>query len=165
VDDPCSAAKVVSHCVAHVYVVNHGGEGFGHATIAVPLRDASAPASSARTGTPARCPKYIPDTPGGGVVDLTCNFDLPVGQTVASVPVLQGLDFQGTLGSSPSSGDSAGIATFALALIAAALAVIALAITLVGRRPSFASFARQGSDARATPGQDAAADEEDDSSW
>jgi hypothetical protein len=113
----------------------------------------------------AQCPKYIPDTPAGGVVDLTCGFDLPIGKTVASVPVLQGLDFQGPLGSSSSAGDTGGVVTVALALIAALLALIALGTTVAGLRIPFASVRRQASDARTGRTQEPQADEEDDNTW
>ena len=160
VDAPCPVSGAASRaCTAHVVVVNHGGEGIGHASIVVPLRDATATASSARAASVVRCGKYIPDTPAGGAVDLTCSFTLPAGKTVASVPVLQDLDFQGTLGLSSSTGGSSGAAGFSVALIAAGAALITMGTAVIRRRRPGASIARSA------PGEESVPDDHDDSDW
>ena len=157
VDRPCGvgATGAATHCTAHVLLVNHGGEGIGHATIVVPLRDSSA-ATSARTASAATCGRSIPDTAGGGGVDLTCDFDLPAGKTVASVPILQAVDFSAAAAGGSSSAGG-GMGTFALALVAAVLALVTLGAAAAGRlapsssRPERGSSAVEGQEAGESP--------------
>jgi hypothetical protein len=110
----------------------------------------------------ARCPVDIPLTPSGSTVDLTCNFDLPPGKTVASVPLVQTLGFTAPETSSSSSGgDTLGLATIGLAVIAAGIALFMLAGPVLARRRP-AALAVPSSDAHKAPPP---ADEGDDSSW
>ena len=137
VDEPCAAAKVVVHCTAHVYLVNHGDEGAGHATVVVTLKDLGATtASPARKVISVKCGRSIPDTSTGAEVDVTCSFDLPPGKTVAAVPILQAIDFTAA-GSNTSGGGTAGMVGLGLAALAALLSIAALGLAIARRsRPS-----------------------------
>jgi hypothetical protein len=140
VDQPCAPADGAAPCTAHVLVVNRGGEGVGHATVLVPMKDAAA--SSARTISTARCGQSIPDTAPGGYVDLTCAFTLPAGKSVATYPSLD-VDFSTSVtGSGSAAGNLGGIATFGLAVIAAIVAVVTFVIVLMGRRRAAGLLAR-----------------------
>jgi hypothetical protein len=132
VDEPCASSNAVSRCTAHVFLANHGGDGFGHATIVVPMSSLSA-ASATRTA-PATCGTPIPETPAGGFADLTCSFDLPPGTTTAGTPHLRAVDFAFAMTFSSSGDQTSGIATLVLAAIAGLLAVVMLAGPIFGRR-------------------------------
>lgn len=159
VDEPCAASKAVSHCMAHVLLVNHGGEGVGHATVVVPMKDSAGSASAIST---AKCGTAIPNTPAGGYADLTCAFDLPVGKTLATAPSLSAVDYTAAAGpgSGSSVGDISGIGTLALAAAAGLLAIVALVAAIAGRRRRPTGSPRRPAPA---PPQPAAGDQE--SSW
>lgn len=156
VDEPCAASKAVSHCMAHVLLVNHGGEGVGHATVVVPMKDSAGSASAIST---AKCGTAIPNTPAGGYADLTCAFDLPVGKTLATAPSLSAVDYTAAAGSSSSAGDVTGIGTLALAAAAGLIATVALVAALAGGRRRGTGSPRRAAPAPPQP----AGDEE--SSW
>jgi hypothetical protein len=135
VDEPCAASKAaVAHCTAHVYLVNGGGEGIGHATVAVTLKDEGSAASSARTNLSVKCGTSIPDTAAGAEVDLTCPFDLSNGTAVAAPPILQAVDFTAAAGSVSSSGNAGGLVAIGLAVVAVLLAAWTLGVVVTGRR-------------------------------
>jgi hypothetical protein len=157
VDEPCAASNAsVAHCTAHVVLVNNGGEGVGYITIAVPLKDSTDVASSARTATSATCSQAVPDTPAGGAVDLACNFELPMHMTVANYPFVRNVAFSGATNAT-SSGSISGVASVGLALVAALLALITLMASVTGRRRSVGPLVRQA------PEPDEPAEQEDDS--
>jgi hypothetical protein len=157
VDEPCAASNAaIAHCTAHVVLINNGGEGVGYVTIAVPLKDSTGVASSARTAISATCSQAVPDTPAGSAVDLTCNFELPVRMTVANYPFVQNVAFRGATNPT-SSGSISGVATVGLALAAALLALITLMAAVTGRRRSVGPQVMQA------PGPDESAEQEDDS--
>jgi hypothetical protein len=139
VDVPCAAStkKAVSHCTAHVYLMNHGGEGVGHATIVVRLNAQTSTASPARVTV--KCGRAIPDTPAGGEADLTCAFDIPVGMVVGSTPILQGVDFTAAAGSGATSLRPNQIATLVLGVIGVILAAMAILAALARRGPAAVS--------------------------
>jgi hypothetical protein len=158
VDEPCVASSTVSHCTAHVYVVNHGVEGTAHTAIVVLMKDSNSASSSARIANPT-CGTAIPDTAAGGSVDLTCEFDLPPGKKIAGPPMLTGIDSAVAKSPGSSTDQTSGIVTIILAGAAALLALATLALSVAGRRRV------AGAPARPTVQQEATADEEDDSSW
>lgn len=135
VDGPCqigaNASELVQHCTAHVVLVNQGGEGFGRVTMVVPLKEAKN--SSAAGG--AMCAKVVPDTPSGAYADLTCDFDIPVGKTVASYPVLKSIDYVGASSGASSGFDYGAVGTMLLAGATVLLAAATL-VTTLGRRPA-----------------------------
>lgn len=131
VDQPCALSQVVSHCTVHVLVVNRGGEGIGHANVLVPMQPSAA--SGARTVSTAKCGRSIPDTPAGGSVDLTCDFDLAAGKTVSGYPSLD-IDFTAAAASGSSAGGFSGLGAFGLALVAALLSAVALVMAITGQR-------------------------------
>lgn len=94
IDSPCggAASDVLQHCTAHVLVVNRGGEGVGHVTIVIELKDAKA--GSSPLAAAVKCGRSVPETPAGGYADLVCNFDVPPGKTTAPYPTLQSIDYQ-----------------------------------------------------------------------
>jgi hypothetical protein len=157
VDQPCAASKLVSHCTAHVLVVNRGGEGIGHATVLVPIQTTAA--SAARTVASVRCGRSIPDTPAGGFADLTCDFDLPGGKTASTYPTLD-IDFSAGTGSSSSGGDLGGLGTIGLATIAGVLAVFAFVMAVGGRRGRLTRAITPTPESRSH-----GVDEEDDGDW
>lgn len=148
VDEPCAAGKAVTRCTAHVLLVNRGGEGLGHATIAIPMKDASGTAGAIST---VKCGTPIPRTPAGGYADLTCDFDLPAGKAVNTVPSLSTVDFTVAGGSSAKTAgdDAGGLATLALAATAALLALATLGVAITGR------LRRRSAPAARQPGGDA----------
>jgi hypothetical protein len=154
VDPPCgiSTRATVSHCTAHVYLVNNGGEGIGHATIVVTLKAGSAAATAARL-SPVKCGIAIPDTSAGGEVDLTCGFDLPAGTAIAAAPILQSVDFAGATKSGSSGGGLTEAVTLVIALIAALTAVVALVVAVARRRPVAAAVSPALDAARRQPTQ------------
>lgn len=134
VDEPCVASKVVARCTAHVLLVNHGGEGLGHATIVVPVRNSTETATSARVVATAKCGTRIPDTTTGGFADLTCDFELPVGKSVAGPPSLSSVDFTAAASTGSAGVDGISIATLVAAAVAGLLSVVALVAAIAGRR-------------------------------
>lgn len=138
IDSPCginaAVSDAVQHCTAHVLLVNKGGEGLGHATMVVELKDPKAGASGAAT---IKCGRSIPDLPGGGYTDLVCAFDVPPGKAIGTVPSLQAIDYTAGVSRGSSTPDAGGISTLVLAgstlLVGAATLVVA-----VRRRPSAA---------------------------
>ncbi len=130
VASPCAigapAANVVEHCTAHVVLANNGGEGLAHVTIVVPLKDAKG--GSAPIGS-AKCGRAVEDTPAGGRTDLTCNFDLPPGQSVASYPFLGSVEY---IAASPRGSSGFDFAGAGVVVLAGAVTVLAFAVLLAG---------------------------------
>lgn len=151
IDSPCGINAAVSdaiqHCTAHVLLVNKGGEGLGHATMVVELKDPKAGASGAAT---IKCGRSIPDLPGGGYTDLVCAFDVPPGKVIGTVPSLQAIDYTAGVSRSSSTLDAGGITALVLAASTLLLGVATL-VAVVGRRPSTA-----GEDSVAAPARPAA---------
>ena len=164
VDEPCTASKTDAvHCTAHVYLVNHGGEGVGLATIAVPVTNPSAAAAStARRTSAVRCGGYLPDTAGGAVVDLSCGFDLPPGTSVAGAPILQAVNFSAAGAASSSSGGILGIVDLGLAAVAGLVAVVALLMAIAGRGRATGYLAPSGPRPQESGGRSRGQPEEDD---
>ncbi len=134
VDEPCAASNLTIHCSAHVYMVNHGAEGAGKATIVVPLTSTNAAATSARTASAATCDISIPDIASGSAVDLVCNFELPPGKAIASVPSIQDLNVTAAASTDSSTSGTSGIATFGLAVVATFLGLVTVLAAIRGRR-------------------------------
>jgi hypothetical protein len=130
-DSPCSlsapAATSTTSCTAHVLLVNRGGEGVGHATMLVVLKDAKTGVSSQ-----VRCGRSIPDTPAGNYVDLACVFSVPAGSTIGAVPAVQGIDYSAAVPQSTPATDYASITVWVLA---GAVLVVCLATLLLAVRP------------------------------
>jgi hypothetical protein len=163
VDEPCTPSKVAaSQCTAHVYLVNHGGQGVGLATIVVPLKDQSQAATAARLNQNARCGGYIPETSGGAEVDLACSFELPAGKVVSAPPVLLAVNFAAASGSSSSGDGVAGVISLGLAVVAALIAAAALVMALMGRAGATMS---PGATAPANRARRQRDEEEDDGRW
>lgn len=152
VESPCAVQAappvVLQHCVADVLLQNQGGQGYGHLTILVQLKDAKAGSAH----VPAvRCGTSIPDTPAGGYADLACRFDLAPGQSIATYPIVQAIDFVGASGGGSSDPSSTAIATLVLTAATALLAVAALIVVLGGgRRPIVVQANAGGSSSRAS---------------
>lgn len=164
VDEPCvPSPTAVGHCTAHVYLVNRGGEGDAVATVAVPVGVTKASATAPPKAASQKCGAYVPDTPGGSVVDLTCAFDLPIGTAVTGPPILLALSF--TSAASPTTAGDAGVVgvvNLALAVLAALAALVALALAITSRdRSRMPAPARPGS----VGGLPEKQDDEDDEQW
>jgi hypothetical protein len=167
VDEPCAASKTDAvHCTAHVYLINHGGEGVGLATIAVPVTNpTAATASTARRTSAVRCGGYIPDTAGGAVVDLSCGFDLPPGTSVAGAPILQAVNFSAAGAPSSSSGGVLGIVDVGLAAVAGLIAVVAL-LMAIGRRGRASAYTAQlGATQQESGGKSRRRPDDEDEDW
>ena len=164
VDEPCSHSKVsVTHCTAHVYLVNHGGAGVALATIGVPVTDFAAAASSTRRTTTVRCGGYIPATSNGAEVDLACVIDLPAGKALAGAPILQAVNFTAATGSKSPEDRVIGGATLALAVVAGLTALIALVLAIAERRRAGESAAPSAGRAHQSHGRSPEQSHDDDS--
>jgi len=137
VDSPCAVQaaplNTVQHCTGHVVLQNQGGEGYGHLTILVQVKDAKAGSAPV---PPVKCGSSIPDTPAGGYSDLVCNFDLAAGQTLVTYPVVQSIDFVGASSRGSTDPSSSAISTLILTAATALLALASLVVVArAGRRP------------------------------
>jgi hypothetical protein len=148
IESPCaigaSPSNVTQHCVADVLIENQGGEGYGHLTMVVQLKNEK---SGTAPAPPVKCGSSIPDLATGGYADLTCAFDLAPGQSVANYPIVQSIDYAGTSSRGSSGSDPTGIAALILTMATALIALASLiVIGTTRRRPSV-------DDAKAVPAE------------
>jgi hypothetical protein len=135
IERPCAIgatpSNVVQHCVADVLVENQGGEGYGHLTVVVQLKNEKAGSTPA---PPVKCGSSIPDLAPGGYADLTCAFDLSPGQSVANYPIVQSIDYAGTSSRGSSGSDTTVIVALILTVASALIALASLIVIATSRR-------------------------------